>query len=173
MLKDLLIFLNIIDEIKVPVPMQWQERKPMERTPKPRISKTEVVKELEMISTEWKQESFENVMVTKEQDIPKYFSTVRERKTNRNYLNRIENLAEHTKDYKEYCLEKTSNQHMLKAEDYYIYSKNGTTETFLIAKDAFITHNEHRMLRIESGCFVKYIQQEYNPITQIIENAYD
>ncbi|RXM37776.1 hypothetical protein BOQ62_20850 [Chryseobacterium sp. CH21] len=173
MLKDLLIFLNIIKEVKVPVPMQWQERKPVERFVTPRVSKTEWVREPEVVSMESTQESFENITVTKNEDIPEYFSTGRERKSNRNYLNRINNLAEYTKGYKEYCLEKTSNQHMLKAEDYHIYAKNGTTETFLIAKDAFITHNEHKMLRIESDCFVKYIQQEYNPITQMIENAYD
>ncbi len=173
MLKDLLIFLNIIDEVKVPVPMQWKERKPVERTTRPKIPKTELVRKTEVIPLEIKQESFEDTLVTKNENIPEYFSTGRERKSNRNYLNRIRNLAEYTKGYKEYCLEKTSNQHMMKAEDYHIYAKNGTTETFLIAKDAFITHNEHKMLRIESDCFVKYIQQEYNPITQMIENAYD
>lgn len=173
MLKDLLIFLNIIDEVKVPVPMQWKERKPVERTMRPRIPKTDLVRKTEVIPLEIKQESFEDALVTKNENIPEYFSTGRERKSNRNYLNIIRNLAEYTKGYKEYCLEKTSNQHMMKAEDYHIYAKNGTTETFLIAKDAFITHNEHKMLRIESDCFVKYIQQEYNPITQMIENAYD
>ncbi len=173
MLKDLLIFLNIINEVKVPVPMQWQERKPVERVVRPRVSKTEPVRKPEVISVESTQESFETPIITRNENIPEYFFTGRERKTNRNDLKRIRNLEEHTKGYKEYCLEKTSNQHMLKAEDYYIYAKNGTTETFLIAKDAFITHNEHKMLRIESDCFVKYIQQEYNPITQIIENAYD
>ncbi|OVE57822.1 hypothetical protein B0E34_09210 [Chryseobacterium mucoviscidosis] len=62
---------------------------------------------------------------------------------------------------------------MLKAKNYSIYDKNGVTETFITSEDSFITHNEHKTLRIQSECFVKYIQQEYNPITKMIENAYD
>ncbi|KMQ58723.1 hypothetical protein ACM46_21575 [Chryseobacterium angstadtii] len=76
-------------------------------------------------------------------------------------------------DYKEYCLEKTSNQHILKAPGYKVIEKDGSTETFKISGDGFIFHNEHHLLRVESEYFVKYIQQEYNPITKLIENAYD
>lgn len=86
---------------------------------------------------------------------------------------KIKDFSEYTKDYKEYCLEKTSNQHMMKTADYKVIDRSDNTETFFIKGDAFITHNEHKMLRIESPYFVKYIQQEYNPITQINENAYD
>ncbi|KFF08087.1 hypothetical protein IX38_08060 [Chryseobacterium luteum] len=70
-------------------------------------------------------------------------------------------------------MEKTGNQHTMKAPGYKIMEKDGSTETFTISGDAFIFHGEHKILRIESDCFVKYIQQEYNPITKLIENAYD
>lgn len=86
---------------------------------------------------------------------------------------KINSLEEHTKTYKEYCLEKTSNQHTLKAPGYKVIEKEGSTETFRIYGDGFIFHGEHKILRIESDYFVKYIQQEYNPITQLTENAYD
>lgn len=169
MLKKLLIYLNIIDEIQVPVPIQRRDRTPMEKALE--RSRTEMLKERSRIVQEQKREASESLVKGKK--VTESILPVRERKTNRNYLNRINNLAEYTKDYKEYCLEKTSNQHMLKTEEYHIYAKSGTTEAFQISEDAFITHNEHKMLRIESDYFVKYIQQEYNPITQIIENAYD
>ncbi|NML70647.1 hypothetical protein HHL23_12710 [Chryseobacterium sp. RP-3-3] len=62
---------------------------------------------------------------------------------------------------------------MLKAPGYKIIEKDGSTETFRIYGDGFIFHGEHKILRVESYYFVKYIQQEYNPITQLTENAYD
>lgn len=169
MFKKLLTYLNIIDEVQVPVPMQWRERTPMEKALE--VSRADMLKERQRILQEQKREASEKM--AREKKLSEPILPLRERKANRNHISKIKNLAEHTKNYKEYCLEKTSNQHMLKAEEYHIYAKNGTTETFLIAKDAFIIHNEHNMLRIEHGCFVKYIQQEYNPITQMIENAYD
>ncbi|MBP1165765.1 MAG: hypothetical protein ACN6N7_14610 [Chryseobacterium culicis] len=169
MLKKLLIYLNIIDEVQVPVPMQWKERTPMEKALE--LSSNEMLKERQRILQEQKREASESLV--REKKVTEPILTLRERKTNRSYRNKIKNLAEHAKDYKEYCLEKTSNQHMLKTEEYHIYAKAGTTEAFQISEDAFITHNEHKMLRIESDYFVKYIQQEYNPITQMIENAYD
>ncbi|MBB4807939.1 hypothetical protein HNP38_003255 [Chryseobacterium defluvii] len=86
---------------------------------------------------------------------------------------KIENLFALVENYKEYCLEKTSNQHNMKVSHYKIIDKDDMTETFKITGDAFIFHNEHKTLRIESEYFVKYIQQEYNPLTQLLENAYD
>lgn len=74
---------------------------------------------------------------------------------------------------KEYFLEKTGNPHVLRTLNYEILDKKGTTETLFISENSFITHNEHETLYIESEYFIKYIQQEYNPITQAIENAYD
>lgn len=82
-------------------------------------------------------------------------------------------LTEQTEDYREYHLEKTGNPHVLKVQEYKILSREGGTETLSISGDAFVIHHEHQMLRIGKGCFVKYIQQEYNPITNLTENAYD
>ncbi|MEJ5048317.1 hypothetical protein WH221_00605 [Chryseobacterium culicis] len=169
MLKKLLIYLNIIDEIQIPVPIQRRERTPMEKALA--LSRAEMLQERQSILQEQKREASESLV--KEKKVTEPIITPRERKTNRSYHHKIKNLAEYTKDYREYCLEKTSNQHMLKTREYHIYAKAGTTEAFQISEDAFISHNEHKMLRIESDYFVKYIQQEYNPITQMIENAYD
>ncbi|GAA5095194.1 hypothetical protein GCM10023210_27620 [Chryseobacterium ginsengisoli] len=165
MLKKLLVFLKIVDEVQTPVPLQWKERFPVER--KPEIKKAEIITSAEIVA----KTPVNNLI--KEKVVKEKSLILIERKRGISNKKKIENLSEFTKDYKEYCLEKTSNQHILKTLNYRIYDKNGVTETFIISQDAFITHNEHKTLRIESECFVKYIQQEYNPITRIIENAYD
>lgn len=150
MFKKLLVYFKIIDEVQVPVPIKrgsvQKLMKPVKKTEKKVEEKTAPETQSEIITVKRK--------------------TGEKRKE-------IKDFEAHVKDYKEYCLEKTSNQHMMKVSDYKVIDRNDSTETFFIKDDAFITHNEHRMLRIESPYFVKYIQQEYNPITQINENAYD
>lgn len=144
MLKNLLLFFRIVDEIYTPAPIVRGEKSVKD----PVIPKETPISE-------------ENpVTASKLKIMP--VST-----------KKITELEEHTEDYKEYCLEKTSNQHMMKTSDYKVIDRNDSTETFFIPDDAFITHDEHKMLRIESRYFVKYIQQEYNPITQLNENVYD
>ncbi len=142
MLKKLLVFFGIIEEVRTPVQMQWKERPAAE--------------EKLQVAAQKKQEIIPPV----------------QRRAVRN-KNRIRNIDDHTENYKEYCLEKTVNQHILKARNYKITGKNDRTEVFFIPEDAFIIHQEHDILCIEKGYFVKYIQQEYNPITQLNENAYD
>jgi len=144
MFKKLLVFFKIIDEVQEATPMQRETV----QTP---------VKEEVKVFTKAEVES---------EMFPEKRTIERKRKE-------IKDFSEHTKEYKEYCLEKTSNQHIMKVSDYKVIDRNDGTETFFIHSDAFITHDEHRMLRIESPYFVKYIQQEYNPITQMSENAYD
>lgn len=149
MFKKLLVYFKIIDEVQVPVPIKrGSVQKPA------KTSKTE-----EKVEEKTVPESSPEIITVK-------------RKTGEKRI-AIKDFEAHVKDYKEYCLEKTSNQHMMKVSDYKVIDRNDNTETFFIKDDAFIIHNEHRMLRIESPYFVKYIQQEYNPITQINENAYD
>ncbi|PTT77291.1 MULTISPECIES: hypothetical protein [unclassified Chryseobacterium] len=172
MLKKVLVFFGIIDEVYTPVPMQWKERPVVEKLPetsKPLVHKTEEVI-LETLPKPVPQ-TVEKTLEKPEKKEKELTRTERKRPVNNH--NPIENFSEFTKDFKTYCLEKTSNQHMLKAKNYSIYDKNGVTETFITSEDSFITHNEHKTLRIQSECFVKYIQQEYNPITRLIENAYD
>lgn len=144
MFRKLLVFFKIIDEVQEAAPMQ-------------RETVQIPVKEEVKIFTEAEVES---------EMFPKKRTIERKRKE-------IKDFSEHTQGYKEYCLEKTSNQHIMKVSDYKMIDRSDGTETFFIHSDAFIIHDEHRMLRIESPYFVKYIQQEYNPITQMSENAYD
>ena len=36
-----------------------------------------------------------------------------------------------------------------------------------------IMHGEHGIIKTESKHIIKYVQQEFNPITRIVEAAYD
>lgn len=148
MFKRLLIFFNIIDEIQIPVPIQRGAGQKLAKVQEK--AEREIVPKSEMNSA----------------------ITPVERRIDEK-IKKIKDFSEYTQKYQEYCLEKTSNQHMMKALSYRVMDREDGTETFFIKEDAFIIHDEHKMLRVESSYFVKYIQQEYNPITQINENAYD
>lgn len=154
MFKRLLVFLKIIEEIKVPVPMQWRARPPVETS---RVVRSPVISRPQPVKKKVRKEA---EMVLKD-------------KRPAGNKEKIKDIAGYAKDYKEYCLEKTGNQHILKASGYKVINRTDIIEVFHIAGDAFVTHNEHKMLRLEKGYFIKYIQQEYNPITQLNENAYD
>ncbi|STD07314.1 hypothetical protein [Chryseobacterium carnipullorum] len=59
----------------------------------------------------------ENMNIPESSDIKPYLRKSSEARE------KINNLEEHTETYKEYCLEKTSNQHTLKAPGYKIIEK--------------------------------------------------
>ena len=148
MFKRLLIFFNIIDEIQIPVPIQRG-----------------AVQKLVKVQEKEERDIVPNAEISSA-------ITFLERRIDEK-IKKIKDFSEYTQNYQEYCLEKTSNQHMMKASSYRVVDSEDSTETFFIKEDAFIIHDEHKVLRVESPYFVKYIQQEYNPITQISENAYD
>lgn len=189
MFKKLLSFFKIIDEVQVPASIKREAvHTPVKKEAKI-LFETEVHSEMIPEQRKIERKEFkvqvpvsiqheadykslkEEVEIFPEAEvhseiIPKQRKIERKRKE-------IKDFDEHTRGYKKYCLEKTSNQHIMKTSSYKVIDRNDSTETFLIEEDAFITHAEHRMLRIESPYFVKYIQQEYNPITKMNENAYD
>ena len=39
--------------------------------------------------------------------------------------------------------------------------------------DGIVTHGEHGTIRTESEHMIKYVQQELNPVTRALQNAYD
>jgi hypothetical protein len=85
----------------------------------------------------------------------------------------IPDIEIYTQAFKSHCLEKNSHTHLLKALSYHVHKKEGSTEAIEIEGDAFVFHEEHQVIRIESSYFIKYVQQEYNPLTRLVENAYD
>ena len=70
-------------------------------------------------------------------------------------------------------LEPSTNTHVLKA--------NGVEKTDLgqgilklkIEGEGSVTHGEHGTLKTEHPIVFKYVQQEVNPITRKLQNAYD
>ncbi len=71
-------------------------------------------------------------------------------------------------------LENTTNTHVLEAPEIkVIKTVDKTTQVLRVEGEGMITHGEHGVLKTESKYLIKYIQQEFNPITGIIEAAYD
>lgn len=70
-------------------------------------------------------------------------------------------------------LEESTNTHKIQA--------NSITKTDLgngvlkleINGDGVVTHGEHGTLKTESPIVLKYVQQELNPITKKLQNAFD
>lgn len=71
-------------------------------------------------------------------------------------------------------LEKTTHTHVLEADNINVIKTiNQTTQVIEVQGEGIVTHGEHGMLKTESKHIIKYIQQEFNPITGIVEAAFD
>jgi hypothetical protein len=70
-------------------------------------------------------------------------------------------------------LEQTTNTHILEAKAIKVVKTMDSTQVIEVSGEGVISHGEHGILKTESKHLIKYIQQEFNPITQIVENAYD
>ena len=72
-------------------------------------------------------------------------------------------------------LEPTSNTHELEAKQGEIKSTylDDSTIKLNLKSSAIATHGDHGTLVTESNTVVKYNQQELNPVTRKMENAYD
>jgi hypothetical protein len=70
-------------------------------------------------------------------------------------------------------LEQTTNTHILEAKTIKVVKTIDSTQVLEVSGEGGISHGEHGILKTESKHLIKYIQQEFNPITQIVENAYD
>lgn len=74
-------------------------------------------------------------------------------------------------------LEPSTNTHTLKAEK--ISSKEIDSDVLRgVIKittngDAIVTHGEHGTIKTESEHVIKYVQQELNPVTKKMQNAFD
>jgi len=72
------------------------------------------------------------------------------------------------------ALEKSTNTHRLES-DSNIEVQN-ITESIVKIKtngDTIVTHGQHGTLRVESENVIKYVQQEVNPVTKKMQNAFD
>ena len=78
------------------------------------------------------------------------------------------------KSEKTVVLEPSTNTHRMEAEGGILKEDLGAGILKLKVKGSgIVTHGEHGTLKTESEDVLKYVQQEFNPITRKLQNAYD
>jgi hypothetical protein len=70
-------------------------------------------------------------------------------------------------------LEPSTNTHAVSANSIEVVNLDNSTLKLKINGDGIVTHGEHGTLVTESPNVIKYNQQEFNPITRKLQNAYD
>lgn len=70
-------------------------------------------------------------------------------------------------------LEPSTNTHTLEASKVVSKDLGGGMLKLDIQGKGIIVHGEHGTLITESRTVIKYVQQELNPITQALQNAFD
>lgn len=70
-------------------------------------------------------------------------------------------------------LEPSTNTHAISNVDEYMSFDNGTVLMRLKEGSKMVSHGEHGTLATESRFCVKLVQQELNPLTQQMQNAFD
>jgi hypothetical protein len=70
-------------------------------------------------------------------------------------------------------LEPSTNTHSVSANSIEVTNLENSTLKLKIKGDGIVTHGEHGTLVTESPNVIKYNQQEFNPITRKLQNAYD
>jgi len=71
-------------------------------------------------------------------------------------------------------LEPSTNTHRLTSTKVSVTDLgHGTLRVEVPAEHAVVTHGEHGTLATESRNIVKYVQQEYNPVTRKMQAAFD
>jgi len=74
---------------------------------------------------------------------------------------------------KKVVLEKSTNTHTLEANKIVSKDCGDGILQLKVNGDGIVTHGEHGTLKTESENVIKYIQKEYNPVTQKLQNAFD
>lgn len=70
-------------------------------------------------------------------------------------------------------LEPSTNTHVLKADKIEMKKLGNGIIKLKITGNGIVTHGEHGTIKTEAENVIKYIQQEVNPISGIIQNAFD
>ena len=74
---------------------------------------------------------------------------------------------------KQVVLEPSTNTHTLKANEVTVKDHGEGILSLTIEGEGIVQHGEHGTLKTESPNVMKYVQQELNPVTRAIQNAYD
>jgi hypothetical protein len=70
-------------------------------------------------------------------------------------------------------LEPSTNTHILKADEITKTDMGDGMLKLQIKGEGIVTHGEHGTLKTESKTVFKYVQQELNPVSQKLQNAFD
>ena len=70
-------------------------------------------------------------------------------------------------------LEPSTNTHQMSANSVDVKDLGNSTLKLKVNGDGIVTHGEHGTLTTESANVIKYVQQEYNPVTRKLRNAFD
>jgi hypothetical protein len=71
-------------------------------------------------------------------------------------------------------LEPSTNTHELHSADVQVSDfGQGILILDIPSTEGIVTHGEHGTLKTESKHVIKYVQQEFNPVTQMMQNAFD
>jgi hypothetical protein len=74
----------------------------------------------------------------------------------------------------EVILEPSTNTHVMRSESVVETKDLGRGVLKLSLKgDGIVSHGEHGTIKTESANVIKYVQQEYNPVTRAMQNAFD
>jgi hypothetical protein len=79
------------------------------------------------------------------------------------------------KNKNEVVLEPSTNTHKLVSNGNIKVKElaKGILKLTIPSNDGIVTHGEHGTIRTESSNVIKYVQQELNPVTQKLQNAFD
>ena len=70
-------------------------------------------------------------------------------------------------------LEPSTNTHLMEANDVIATDLGNGILKLKVNGDGVVTHGEHGTIKTESPDVIKYVQQELNPITQMMRSAFD
>jgi len=70
-------------------------------------------------------------------------------------------------------LEPSTNTHSLNANSVSVEKIDNSILKLKVEGEGIVTHGEHGTLTTESKNVIKYVQQEYNPVTRKLRNAFD
>jgi hypothetical protein len=77
------------------------------------------------------------------------------------------------KQGKELVLEQSTNTHKINAQNVVSEDLGNGILQLEIEGDGIITHGEHGVIKTESKNVIKYVQQELNPVSKAMQNAFD
>ena len=70
-------------------------------------------------------------------------------------------------------LEPSTNTHVMEADKIEMKKLGNGIIQLKITGNGIVTHGEHGTIKTEAENVIKYIQQEINPISGILQNAFD